>query len=70
MLRKGYLIFKAEEKDDRYEDRLRGAQKDAKEDDAGLWEECGGGHVAITPIPEVGERGDPAPIGTTLTTDG
>jgi len=70
MLREGFLIFKAEEEDDRYEERLRDAQKDAKADDAGLWGECGGGHVAVTPVPELGELGDPAPIGTTLNIEG
>ena len=58
MLREGFLIFKAEEKDDRYEERLRDAQKDAKADDAGLWGECGGGHVAIADVPERGQDED------------
>jgi len=58
MLREGFLIFKAEEEDDRYEERLRDAQKDAKADDAGLWGECGGGHVAINDVLERGQDED------------
>jgi len=70
MAHDGFVIFKNEEKDDRYEKRLRAAEREAKNEEVGIWGECGGGHVAVTPVPELGESGDPAPIGTTLNTEG
>ena len=70
LAQEGYVIFKEEEKDTKYEDRLRDAEREAKDTGAGLWGACGGGHMAVTPVPELGEAGAPAPIGTTLNTEG
>lgn len=66
----GFVIFKEEEKDTRYASRLRSAEQTAKDASVGLWSDCGGGHVAVTPVPKLGEGGLPAPIGTTLNTEG
>jgi hypothetical protein len=70
MVRDGFASFKSKEPNTKYDDRLEDAEELAKEKNRGLWKECGGPHVGITPPPELGEADYPAPIGTTLNTDG
>ncbi len=67
MAREGFVVVKEEEKDTKYADRLAEAQEEAQGEEAGLWGECGGGHVAIVPL---GHGDNPAPIGTTLNVEG
>lgn len=66
----GFAIDRDEETNTKYEERIAVAQAKAKAANAGLWGVCGGGHVAITPVPERGSRQDPAAIGEKLTAEG
>lgn len=70
MVREGYASFKSKDPNTTYDHRLKEAEDYAKEKKRGLWKACGGAHVEITPPPELGEVDNPAPIGTTLNTDG
>jgi endonuclease YncB( thermonuclease family) len=70
MVADGYSTFKAREGHAERDARLKRAEDLAKNEERGLWEACGGGHVAITPVPEMGEADNPAPVGTTLNTEG
>lgn len=73
ILQEGFASFQAREGSDRFDADLQAADRAAREDDAGLWGECGGNHVEIVPPtaePELGDQGLPAPIGTTLTGGG
>ncbi len=67
LLRDGTVILRTEEKNTKYQDRLQKAAKSAQTDGAGLWGSCGGGHVAETPVPEHGSKGDPGVFGEELT---
>ncbi len=66
MLREGYASFQARAQNASRDDELTEAEDAAREDEVGLWGACGGNHVEITPEPELGDEGLPAPIGTTL----
>lgn len=76
MVADGYSTFKGRDGNSKYDSRLKKVEKKAKSERRGLWEDCGGGHVEVTPkpkttqVPEVGEKGLPADIGTVLETDG
>lgn len=73
MLREGYGSFQARDKDTLHDAEFSPAQDEAKAKEAGLWGACGENHVKIvppTPTPELGEKGLPAPVGTTLTGGG
>ncbi len=70
ILREGFAIAQDEEKNTKHEDRLAKAEKAAKDKDAGLWGACGGGHVAITPVPRHGSGEDPGTVGETLVAEG
>jgi len=76
MVADGYSTFKSREGNTKYDSRLKKVEKKAKSEKRGLWKDCGGGHVEVTPkpkateVPEVGEKGLPADIGATLETDG
>jgi len=72
MISNGYSTFKARADNGKRDDRLKAAETNAKKKGKGIWADgsCGGGHVEITPTPQLGEGGLPAPIGTTLSTDG
>ena len=76
MVADGYSTFKSREGNTKYDSRLKKVEKTAKSEKRGLWEDCGGGHVEVTPKPKateapvLGEKDLPAEIGTTLETDG
>ena len=67
MLREGYGGFEPREDNARHDERFREAEEEAKEEQAGLWTDCGDLHVAILPL---GHRDNPAPVGTTLNVEG
>lgn len=50
-LEEGSASFQAREGSGRYDADLQAAERAARADDAGLWGECGGNHVEITPTP-------------------
>lgn len=70
LLEEGTVIIRDEEKNTRYTRQLADAQGKAKSDNAGMWGTCGGGHVAITPIPRHGSADDPGVVGEALTASG
>lgn len=73
MLEEGNGSFQAREGNGAFDDDLRAAEEEARDDDAGLWGECGENHVEIvppTPTPELGEEDLPAELGTTLSGGG
>lgn len=72
LLRDGNGSFQDRAENDRRTDELTSAEEKARQDDAGLWGECGENHVEIvppTPTPELGEGELPAPVGTQLKGD-
>jgi endonuclease YncB( thermonuclease family) len=70
LLRDGTVILRTEEKNTKYQDRLQKAAKSAQTDGTGLWGSCGGGHVAVTPVPRHGSKEDPGLLGEALTANG
>lgn len=76
MVADGYSTFKSREDNTKYDSRLKKVEKKAKSEKRGLWEDCGGGHVEVTPkpkateVPTLGEKNLPADLGATLETDG
>ncbi len=72
MIADGYSTFKAREDNGKRDSRLKKAEETAKSKKRGMWAEgsCGGGHVEITPEPKLGSADKPAPLGTSLETDG
>jgi micrococcal nuclease len=70
LLLEGTVILRKEEKNLKYQKRLKDAEKRAREDEAGLWGSCGGGHVEMTPIPRHGSGDDPGELGETLEAEG
>jgi micrococcal nuclease len=76
MIANGFSTFKSREDNSKYDTRLEKDQSKAKKAKRGLWKDCGGGHVENTTVPEatkvpkLGEKNLPAPIGSTLETDG
>lgn len=69
LLAEGFVIGREEEKNTRYAERLATAEKQAKIESLGIWSSCGGGHVAITPVPRHGSADDPGVLGETLTAE-
>ena len=51
MLREGYGSFQPREQNASRDDELGDAEEQARDDDEGLWGECGGNHVEVTPEP-------------------
>lgn len=70
LLEEGTVIVREEEKNTRYAKQLGTAQSKAKTDNVGMWATCGGGHVAITPVPRHGSADDPGVVGEALTANG
>jgi endonuclease YncB( thermonuclease family) len=71
MIADGYSTFKAREGHSSRDARLQKAQNIATSKKRGLWAD-GACEPKVEPTepPKLGSKGDPAPIGTTLTTDG
>jgi len=70
LLDQGFGSFESREGFGRHTSVLLEAESNARDEEAGLWGECGENHVenvAPTPTPEVGDAGLPAPLGTKLT---
>jgi endonuclease YncB( thermonuclease family) len=70
MVADGFSTFTPRDGNDRRDDRMQRAEQIAKDENRGLWEECGGGHIEITPVPAVGTDDNPAPLGTPVEADG
>lgn len=70
MIADGFSTFKARDGHSQRDSRLQKAEKLAKDEQRGLWKDCGGGHVEITPVPKLGSGDNPAPLGTPLEADG
>jgi micrococcal nuclease len=66
VVRDGRAIDREEEKNTKYEQLIAEAQAAAQAAGAGLWGTCGGGHVAITPVPRHGSEGDPGVVGEAI----
>ncbi len=62
----GYAIDREEETNTKFDQEIADAQKTAKSGNAGLWQGCGGGHVATTPVPVHGSEDEPGQFGETL----
>jgi micrococcal nuclease len=70
LVREGFATFKSKDPNTKYDDNFTKAEKEAKEKKRGLWKSCGGGHVEVTPAPELGSADNPAPVGGTVSGDG
>jgi endonuclease YncB( thermonuclease family) len=70
MVADGYSTFTPRDGNDRRNERMERAEQIAKDENRGLWEHCGGGHVDITPVPALGSGDNPAPLGTPVEADG
>jgi micrococcal nuclease len=70
MIRDGYATFKSKDPNTKYDENFAKAEQEAKDKKHGLWKTCGGGHVEVTPAPELGTADNPAPVGATVAGDG
>jgi micrococcal nuclease len=70
LVREGYATFKSKDPNTKYDENFTKAEDEAKDKKRGLWKTCGGGHVEVTPAPELGSADNPAPLGATISGDG
>jgi endonuclease YncB( thermonuclease family) len=70
LVREGFATFKSKDPNTKYDDNFSKAEDEAKDKKRGLWKTCGGGHVEVTPAPELGSADNPAPLGGTVSGDG